>query len=72
MSETHCPKCGKEVGSICIMADCPARPPAQPADPARIARLREMLADQSVSNDPIAAKLDALIAQAQQNREPRP
>ena len=72
MSETRCPECGKEVGSICIMADCPVWPPAQPADPARIARLREMLADQSVSNDPIAAKLDALIAQAQQNREPLP
>lgn len=27
MSETNCPHCGKEAGSICIQPDCPIRPP---------------------------------------------
>lgn len=67
MSETHCPKCGKEVGSICIVADCPIWAPIPSADPARVERLRAMLDQQAASNDPTSTKLDAAL-RAQRDR----
>ena len=68
MSETNCPHCGKPAGVICIVAECPVRPP--PPDPARITELQRRLAEGSVSNDPLIARVEALTRTVEGNLSP--